>query len=66
MANIGLGQRRADGYEELPLITAGDDLECILPHITPDRLSYHAKDVIESLLPRNEASLAGALPSAAR
>lgn len=51
MANIGLGQRRSDGYEEPPLLTAGDDLACLRPYITPDRLSYHAREVIESLLP---------------
>ena len=50
MANIGLGQRRADGYEEPPLLTAGNDLACITPFIANDRLSYHAKDVIASLI----------------
>jgi hypothetical protein len=50
MANIGLGQRRADGYQEPPMLTAGDDVECIVPFITPDRLSYHARDVVRALL----------------
>ncbi len=50
MANIGLGQRRADGYEEPPLLTAGDDLDCIKAFIAPDRLWFHARDVVESLL----------------
>jgi NAD(P)H-dependent flavin oxidoreductase YrpB (nitropropane dioxygenase family) len=50
LANIGLGQRRADGYEEPALLTAGDDLECIRPHITPERLSYRARDVVEAVL----------------
>ncbi|CAG0971279.1 hypothetical protein PHYC_01262 [Phycisphaerales bacterium] len=52
VANLGLGQRRSDGYEEPPLLTAGDDLECIRPFITPQRLCYHARDVIASLAPR--------------
>jgi hypothetical protein len=52
LANIGLGQRRPDGYEEPPMLTAGDDLECLRPYISPDRLSYRARDVIEALLPR--------------
>lgn len=50
MANIGLGQRRDDGYEEPPLLTAGDDLACIAPLITPERRSYRARDVIDSIL----------------
>ncbi len=51
VTNIGMGQRRADGYEELPMLTAGDDIACVRAYITPDRLSYRARDVIESLLP---------------
>lgn len=51
VTNIGMGQHRADGYEELPMLTAGDDINCVLAYITPERLSYRARDVIESLLP---------------
>ena len=51
IANIGLGQVRADGYEEPPMLTAGDDLEPVRRLITPDRLSYRARDVIEAVLP---------------
>ena len=51
VTNIGMGQRRADGYEELPMLTAGDDIACVLAYITPDHLSYRARDVVESLLP---------------
>ena len=50
VANIGLGQRRADGYEEPPLLTAGNDLACLKPFISAGRLSYHARDVVESLV----------------
>lgn len=50
-ANIGLGQRRPDEYEEPPLLTAGNDLDCIRPYITAEHLAYHASDVIEALLP---------------
>jgi NAD(P)H-dependent flavin oxidoreductase YrpB (nitropropane dioxygenase family) len=53
MANIGLGQVRKDGYEEPPLLTAGDDLGCIMPHIAGGNLEYHAKDVIELLMTAN-------------
>lgn len=52
LSNIGLGQRRADGYEEPALLTAGNDLDCIKPFISEDHLSYHATDVIDSLLSR--------------
>lgn len=51
MANIGLGQRRADGYEEPPLLTAGDDLACLRAFISPECLSYRARDVIEAMRP---------------
>ena len=51
VTNLGMGQRRADGYEELPMLTAGDDIDCVRAFITPDRLSYRARDVVESLLP---------------
>lgn len=49
MANIGHDQRRADGYEEMPLLTAGNDLDCIRPFISHNRPSYNARDVVESL-----------------
>ena len=51
VTNIGMGQRRPDGYEEIPMLTAGDDIDCVRAYITPDRLSYRARDVVESLLP---------------
>ena len=50
LANIGLGQRRKDGYVEPPLLTSGDDLDCIKQFLSPTQLTYHARDVIESLL----------------
>lgn len=50
VANLGMGQSRGDGYQEPPLLTAGDDLDCLRQYITLDRLSYHARDVIESLM----------------
>ncbi|MEO7229135.1 MAG: nitronate monooxygenase [Candidatus Limnocylindrales bacterium] len=51
VTNIGMGQRRPDGYEELALLTSGDDIACVRAYITPERLVYHARDVVESLLP---------------
>lgn len=56
MANVGLGQRRGGilgggGYQEPPLLTAGSDFGFLRQYITPANLSYHARDVIASLLP---------------
>jgi Dioxygenases related to 2-nitropropane dioxygenase len=51
VANIGMAQRRPDGYEELPMLTSGDDIACILAFVTPEHQAYHARDVIEALLP---------------
>jgi len=50
VTNIGMGQRRINGYEELPMLTSGDDIASVRAFITPDHLSYHARDVVESLL----------------
>ncbi len=50
VTNIGMGQRRPNGYEELPMLTAGDDLASVRVHISPGNLSYHARDVVASLL----------------
>jgi nitronate monooxygenase len=50
MATIGLAQRRADGYVEPPLVTAGDDLATLGRFFKDGRVSYSAKDVIASLL----------------
>ena len=55
VTNIGMGQRRPDGYEELPMLTSGDDIACILEYITPERQSYHARDVVKALLPAEES-----------
>lgn len=49
MANIGLGQRREGGVEELPLLTSGDDLR-LLGQFLGCRTSYSAGDVVTHLL----------------
>jgi nitronate monooxygenase len=48
-ANIGLGQRRKDGYIEKPLITAGTDILSIARFLENGD-SYSAGDVIQWLL----------------
>ena len=57
VANLGLGQNRAveDAfYEEVPLLTAGNDIDCVRPLISPQRLSYSARDVLDLLLASKE------------
>jgi NAD(P)H-dependent flavin oxidoreductase YrpB (nitropropane dioxygenase family) len=49
MANVGLGQVRADGRVELPLVTSGDDLG-ILGSFLAGRQTYSAADVLAHLL----------------
>ena len=50
-AAVGLSQVRATGAEELPLVTAGDDLANIARFLPPDGDSYSAADVLRQLLP---------------
>jgi len=50
MADVGIGQIQANGEPELPLLTAGDDLNNIVRMIKPGKNSYSAKDVIGYLL----------------
>jgi NAD(P)H-dependent flavin oxidoreductase YrpB (nitropropane dioxygenase family) len=49
-STIGLGQRRADGYVEAPLITAGDDIPGLARFVPGGASTYSALDVIEHLL----------------
>jgi NAD(P)H-dependent flavin oxidoreductase YrpB (nitropropane dioxygenase family) len=49
MANVALGQARADGQSERPLLTSGDDLQVIATFLA-GRTRYGAADVIDYLL----------------
>lgn len=49
-ASVGLGQTRADGRIELPVVTAGDDLAQLGRFFAFGRESYCAADVIRALL----------------
>ena len=49
MANIGLGQVRAGGWVEPPLVTNGEDLKSISVFLA-GRTRYSAADVIDYLL----------------
>jgi nitronate monooxygenase len=50
MANIGLPQRRRDGYMEKPFITAGIDLKNIGRFTKDPGEGYSAQDVIDAIL----------------
>jgi len=50
VSSMGLEQVRIDGSEELPLVTAGDDLKYILKFLKPGQSSYKAVDVLSHLL----------------
>jgi nitronate monooxygenase len=53
MANIGLGQIREKTGVDLPLITAGNEVEHIASFLRPGKKSYTAAEVIEHLLGQN-------------
>jgi nitronate monooxygenase len=50
LANIGLAQVRSDDRVELPLVTAGDDLNIIAEFLAPGATSYSAADVVRMLM----------------
>jgi nitronate monooxygenase len=51
LANVGLGQSRAGGQHEQPLVTCGDDARSIVQFLrTAEATSYSAGDVVEHLL----------------
>ncbi len=53
VATIGLGQHRADGYAEPPLVTLGQDVDFLRYLVKPDCdgvADYTAQDVIDYLL----------------
>jgi nitronate monooxygenase len=60
MADIGMGQVRAGGTRERPLLTSGDDLR-LLGDFVGDRDGYSAADVVEHLL--TGAEMAGVTTS---
>ncbi|MCX6998609.1 MAG: nitronate monooxygenase [Kiritimatiellaeota bacterium] len=53
VANVGLSQKLADGTEERPLITLGDDFAGIGRFCSLAKPDYTAADVIRTLLPKN-------------
>jgi len=55
-AAIGLGQRRADGASEPPLLTLGDDAVGVLAALSPDGAGYSAADVVRYVLGHAETA----------
>ncbi len=50
MADIGMAQVQVGRNEEMPLLTAGDDLNNIVRILKPGQTSYSAVDVVRYLL----------------
>ena len=59
LANVGLGQQRAGGDVEPPILTAGDDLKGIAKFLG-GRKRYSAADVIAYLLGRKTTAVSEA------
>jgi NAD(P)H-dependent flavin oxidoreductase YrpB (nitropropane dioxygenase family) len=57
---IGIGQVRPKSEDELPLVTAGDDLADIAQFLTPGHDTYSAADVLRQLLPKSDINPEGA------
>jgi nitronate monooxygenase len=55
LATIGQPQRRKGKIEEKGIVTSGDDLPEVARFAAPDRLEYHAADVIAILLGKSPA-----------
>jgi nitronate monooxygenase len=56
-AAAGFSQVRADGYAELPLVTAGDDVVNIGQFLPPGAATYSAQDVLDALLKPSVSAL---------
>ncbi len=50
MATVGLGQMRADGTAEPPIMTAGNEVANVAKFLKPNTTSYTAAEVIQALL----------------
>ena len=56
---VGIGQVRPKSEDELPLVTAGDDLADIAQFLTPGHDTYSAADVLRQLLPKSDINPEG-------
>jgi nitronate monooxygenase len=63
LATVGLGQVRADGTAEPPIITAGNDVEHLARFMRDDDEFYSAADVVSALLGEEPATRHSAHPA---
>lgn len=56
-ATIGLGQVRADGRRELPVVTAGDEAINVWKYLAPGKSEYTAAEVLRALLDTTGAAI---------
>jgi nitronate monooxygenase len=56
MTNVGLGQLRRDGANEMALLTAGNDVADLARFLRPGSDSYTAAEVVAYLLPKPDYS----------
>lgn len=54
LSNIGMGQIQKNDYEELPLLTAGDDLAQLKRFLPEGKQDYSAADVVSYLTGKNQ------------
>jgi nitronate monooxygenase len=59
LANVDLPQQQQNGYRELPLVTAGDDLKQIVRLLPPDAHSYSAREVVAYLTTLPDGTVVG-------
>jgi nitronate monooxygenase len=50
LADVGMQQIQKDGSIEPGLVTTGDDLSCVKPFLAEGKDSYHAEEVVKSLM----------------
>lgn len=56
LANVGLAQRRANGYIEPPMVTSGDDVSFVRSLMSGPEDSYSAEDAIRYLLSNKQVA----------
>lgn len=57
MADVGLGQHRRDGYDEVPAVTLGQDLEGARRLLTEHPEGWSATQAVDWLLSRDEENI---------
>lgn len=60
-ATVNIGQHRKDGYDEVPIVTLGNDIACVRNYMQPGDEGYSARDVVAGLLGAAEGESAPAV-----